>query len=344
MNEFIDVAEKDKYAYNGAVDHPMQSYEWGEFRKATGVTVERKALTISSKFSQAFSLTIHKVPKTPFTIGYLPKGTIPSEKLLQELRLIGKKYNSIFIQLEPNLTITQTNPDWEKLLAKRTLYPSFHPLFTKYTFILDIRPSEENLLKNMHSKTRYNIRVAQRHGVEVAEENTDKAFEEYLAITEETTKRQKFYAHSPQYHTIQWQVLPHAARKPYQSLSSHLLVARYQGVALTTWIVFVFKNSLYYPYGASSNKHRNLMASNLMMWETIRFGKKLGLTYFDMWGALGKNPDLLDPWYGFHHFKEGYGPVHTEFVGSYDLVLNPYLYRIYQGADKLRWSLLRLRK
>lgn len=115
-------------------------------------------------------------------------------------------------------------------------------------------------------------------------------------------------------------------------------------VTLASWILFSFHNYLYYPYGASSSQYRNVMASNLVMWEAIKFGKKMGLKYFDMWGALSQNPDPKDPWFGFHRFKQGYGATHREFVGSYDLVINPALYEIYKVVDKARWAYLKLRK
>ena len=121
-------------------------------------------------------------------------------------------------------------------------------------------------------------------------------------------------------------------------------LAKYKNQTLAAWILFVYKDTLYYPYGASSNLHRETMASNLMMWEAIKYGKSLGLKKFDMWGALSQNPDKNDPWYGFHRFKEGYGPKHIEFAGSFDLVINPILYKLYKITDKVRWVLLRLRK
>ena len=123
---------------------------------------------------------------------------------------------------------------------------------------------------------------------------------------------------------------------------AHLLKAVYQNKVLVTWILFTFNKVLYYPYGASSHKHRNTMASNLMMWEAIRFGKKEGCQTFDLWGTPGPNPKPNDPWYGFHRFKMGYHPQIIEFIGTYDLVLKPYLYQFYKLADKLRWKLLRL--
>lgn len=333
--EWIDVFDDRKNEYNEVVNHPLQSFEWGEFRIKTGVKVVRRALIKNGKIISGFSLTIHKIPKTKFTIGYLPKSDNPTKEILLELKKVGKENNCIFIQLEPNILQSQ-----KLKLETQNIKPSFHPLFTKFTFVLDLSKSEEELLKSFHPKTRYNIKVAQKHNVIVSEKNSQKAFDEYLRLTKETTTRQKFYAHTPDYHKKMWETLNQSS----EGLTAHLLTAEYDKKTLTSWVLFVFHDTLYYPYGASSTEHRNVMASNLIMWETILFGKKLGLKKFDMWGALGANPDPNDPWYGFHKFKEGYGATHTEFVGSYDLVINPVMYQFYKAADKARWLYLRLKR
>ena len=336
-----EVTSQQQKAYNKVVTHPLQSYEWGEFRIATGIKVIRRIVTENGKVIDGFSLTIHPVPKTHFTIGYLPKGTMPSKKILLELKKIGKENKCIFIQLEPNIV---NSTDAQKSMLGLGLKSSAHPLFTKYTFVLDLTPSEDTLFQKLHSKTRYNIKIAQRHGVAIAEKETPEAFATYLDLTGQTTKRQNFYAHTPAYHTTQWESLTHTATPPFSSLSSHLLLANYNKKTLAAWILFVFKDTLYYPYGASSSEHRETMSSNLIMWEAIRFGKKLGLKKFDMWGALGPDPDPTDSWFGFHRFKQGYKPDHVEFVGSFDLVLNPFLYRAYTAADKIRSLILQLKK
>jgi len=108
--------------------------------------------------------------------------------------------------------------------------------------------------------------------------------------------------------------------------------------------LFSFNGTLYYPYGASSRRHREVMASNLMMWEAIRFGKKNHCQKFDLWGTPGPHPSPSDPWYGFHRFKMGYSPQLVEFVGTYDLVLKPLPYRLYQAADILRLYYLKIKK
>ncbi len=63
-----------------------------------------------------------------------------------------------------------------------------------------------------------------------------------------------------------------------------------------------------------------------------------------MWGALSLDPDKNDPWFGFHRFKEGYGGKLVEYIGSYDYVLNPLFYRLYNVGDSIRWKILHLRK
>jgi lipid II:glycine glycyltransferase (peptidoglycan interpeptide bridge formation enzyme) len=210
------------------------------------------------------------------------------------------------------------------------------PLFTKYTSIIDLTKTEDELMKGFHPKTRYNIRLAEKHGVTVREDNSPEAFEQYLKLLLETTHRQGFYAHNEKYHRLQWQILQPAG-------ISHLLVAKYQGKILAAFLLFLFNNKLYYPYGASTRENKELMAPNLLMWEAIKFGKKNNAIEFDLWGETNPNTKESDPWYGFHHFKMGYSPKIIEFIGTYDLVINPALYKIYNLADKLLWKILRLK-
>jgi lipid II:glycine glycyltransferase (peptidoglycan interpeptide bridge formation enzyme) len=311
--------------------HPLQSLEWGKFRERTGVKVVR---------TNNLQLTIHSLPYTKYKIGYFPKGPDIDKEMLDILFEIGKKENCIFIQLEPNI-----EKEGNKKYNLKNLFSSSRPLFTRYTFILDLTKTEEELLKNMNSKTRYNTKLAEKKGVKIIEDNSDKAFEEYLRLTKETTQRQNFYAHSESYHRLMWETLkPNVNEQPDKNrLTAHLLTAIYNEETLVTWVVFILGDTLYYPYGASSSKHKEVMASNLMMWETIKFGKKLGLKNFDMWGALGTNPDNKDSWYGFHKFKEGYGARHVEFVGSFDYVLNKKLYVIYNILNNLRWAILKFK-
>lgn len=295
--------------------HPLQTRGWGEFRREWGNEI------LETEYGL---ITVHKIPLVNFKIGIFEKGPAPTKKMLSDLKKLGKEKNLIFIKLEPNQAIN------DRLIRTLTTSGAVRGkrLFTPTTFWIDLTPPEENILKSFSSKTRYNIRLAQKRGVEIVEDNSDKAFEKYLKLTFETARRQGFYAHTEKYHRLMWKHLKPAG-------TAHLLTAIYKGEVITTWIVFVWKDFLYYPYGASSDKHREVMANNLMMWEAIRFGRNLKLKTFDLWGREeGK---------GFTKFKEGYNPKVVEFIGTWDLVINKPLYYLYRIAEEVRWFILRLR-
>jgi lipid II:glycine glycyltransferase (peptidoglycan interpeptide bridge formation enzyme) len=265
---------------------------------------------------------------------------MPNEDHMAALKQLSKKYNAIYIKLEPNVKKPLDQPSADnkavQFLQKYQIEEG-RALFTRYTFELDLRPSEEELLEKQSSKTRYNVKLAIKTGVEVIEDTSEQGLEEYLKILAETTKRQGFYAHTPDYFRQLWESLK-------DSGMLHIFKAVYEKQTLVVWIVFIFNGVLYYPYGASSSMYREVMASNLMMWEVIRFGKKQGCQSFDMWGSLGPNPDPKSPWNGFHRFKKGYGGELVEFIGSYDLVNDYPMYKIYNLAEDLRWKFLRFKK
>ncbi|MBI5448960.1 peptidoglycan bridge formation glycyltransferase FemA/FemB family protein, partial [Candidatus Gottesmanbacteria bacterium] len=169
------------------------------------------------------------------------------------------------------------------------------------------------------------------------EDNSPQAFQTYLTLARETTQRQGFYAHNETYHKTMWKIMNTAG-------IAHLFTATYEGSTLSAWIIFAWQDTVYYPYGTSSREHRDAMAPNLLLWEIARWAKQKGYKKFDLWGAIGPNPDVRDPWYGFHRFKQGFNPKLVEFIGSHDLVINPLLYQLYCVADTIRWTLLRFRK
>lgn len=333
------VDPSEKTAFNAAVKHPLQTWEWGEFRAKTGVSVERYGVFDGSRMTSGMQVTFHPIPHTSFSVGYFPKGPMPDEEQLHALGELGKKKHAFYIKLEPHIgaPVGQTSAhDAIRTFLSTHNAQQGRPLFTKYTFLLDLAQSEDQLLSNMKPKTRYNIHVAEKKGVEIIEDTSDAGLEEYLKILKETTARQGFYAHNDTYFRTMWQVLNTAGM-------IHIFKAVLSGETLAVWIMFTHNGVLYYPYGASSSAHRDAMASNLMMWRVMQFGKSVGCQKFDMWGALGPDASPKDPWFGFHKFKEGYGGVLTESLGSYDLVLQPQYYKIFRLLDDLRWKYLKLK-
>ncbi len=312
-----------KTLYNKLATHVIQSWQWGEFRKSLGLALLRYGLYRDKKLKKVFQLTLHKIPFTNQYAGYLPKGPLPDKDLAEALKKIGKENNCAFIKIEPDITIANG-----QLKIDNSFHKSPKPLFTKYNFVLSLTKSEEELLKNMHSKTRYNIKVAQKYQVKVEERVDDQAFEIYLKLYFETTYRQGYHGHNEEYHKKVWQTLKDAGM-------ARLLIAYYRNQPLTAWMLLNFKDTIYYPYGGSTRNHPEVMANNLVAWEAIKLGKKLKLKKFDMWGGLGPNANPKDPWFGFHKFKQGYGGTLVEYIGTYDLVFNWPLYWAFTAIDKL---------
>lgn len=324
------LTEKDRKAYNRLAGHPVQSWEWGEFRKHTGNEVVRIGLFEKGRLAEGYLLTLHRLPCTPYKIATFLKGPAPTDRMLSTLKGFAREKGIVFIRMEPNVEIGQKNDaqrgTFEGLLASYGAVPG-RRFFTHSTFVVNLHLAEEELLARMRPKTRYNIRLGLRHGVSVVEDSSKEAFSKYLKLMEETTLRQGYFAHTAKYHLLMWEHLHKAG-------IAHLLTARYMNETLISWIVFIWHDALYYPYGASSEKNRNVMASSVMMWEAIKFGKRKKLAVFDLWGK--------EEGRGFTKFKEGFGPNSVDFLGTWDLIVNPFIYQIYKLVEKLRWFFLRL--
>lgn len=345
-----EIKENERKVYDKVVEHIMQSWAWGEFREKTGVEVLRLGEFEGKTLKRAYQLTLHPIPYLKQKIGYLPKGPMPTKAMVDGLTRIGKEKKVAFIKLEPNV---EAGKGLESRVESLGVVKAKKSLFTKYNFVLDLTKSEEEILAGMHPKTRYNIKVAQKKGVEVYESTDDHDFEIYLKLYFETTHRQKYFGHTPAYHRLAWETLRAAGlarvviaryTEPCDPKGSNQRPGTREKVPLVAWMLFSFGDTLYYPYGGSSDLHRDVMASNLVAWEAIKIGRRLKLKSFDMWGALGPNADPKDPWQGFHRFKSGYGPRHVEYIGSFDLVLNRTIYRGVSLADQARWIYLRLKR
>ncbi len=333
------IDESQRVLYNQIITHPVQSWEWGEFRQKSGHTVERIGFFQGKTLKKAYQVFFHKLPFTSFTIGYFPRGMMPDEEQLSTLTQLAKKHKAIFVKIEPNIAAKVGEPSAHaqisKFLRDHGCEPG-RPFFAKHTFFIDLSGDEDALFSRLNSKTRYNVNLAFRKGVQIVEDTSEQGMEEYISILQETTSRQGFYAHTPEYFRNIWQVMG-------KSGIIRIFHAVLDGKPLVSWVMFIINDVLYYPYGASRTIGREAMPSNLMMWEMIKFGKQNGCKFFDVWGCLGPDAKESDSFFGFHRFKKGYGGDMMEFLGTYDLVINHSLYPLYRFLETYRWKFLKLK-
>jgi lipid II:glycine glycyltransferase (peptidoglycan interpeptide bridge formation enzyme) len=322
----------DPKKVNVVATYPMQSWEWGEARKKMGIDVVRLGEFDGNRLQNIFQVTFHKIPRSPFTVGYLPRSVFPSVAVIEQLKAEAKNRRAILVKLEPNVSRDTFDKKIKNSAVMKHLRPAQHSLFPIWTQKMDLTQSEDQMLAHMKSKTRYNIRLAQKKGVVVKEMTNDEGFEIFSQLYFETTARQKYHGHTKNYHKIVFDTL--------KDSMSHIFIAFYENTPLSAYHTFVFNNVLYYPYGGSSELHKNLMASNLLMWEVIKFGKQQKCKEFDMWGSLPPDYDASTAWGGFTRFKEGFGAYFYEFCGSFDLVENSFIYSAFNTAQSFRKKFL----
>ena len=343
MKETKFLTDEYKDEFDKLVSHPIQSWVWGDFKESMGAVTERIGFFEDGKLKSGIQIIFSKIPKTNYTVGIASKTVMPEQEHIEALKEAAKKHRAVFIKVEPDVfspvqkynSLEEPIENKKKFLLKNGA-KNGKPFFEKYNFLLNIEKPEEDLLASFHSKTRYNIRLAEKKGVSIIDNSTEEGMEDYIRLMEETTKRQGFFNHNGEYFRRMFKIFPTDTLRIFEAV--------YKEEVLTAWILFKFNGKLYYPYGASGNNHRELMPNNLIMWEAIKYGKELNCSVFDLWGCLGPNPNTADSWYGFHKFKAGYNPQLVEYIGTFDFVYKPLMYKLFNFADKIRWVILKNKK
>jgi len=197
------------------------------------------------------------------------------------------------------------------------------------TVILDLAYAEEALLAAMKAKTRYNISLAAKRGVEV-EEGTLEDLPAWYSLYRETARRDRITLHSFDYYREQF-LLASRVRSP----ELKLLLARYRGELLAGIIVALHGEEAVYLYGASSDARRNLMPSYALQWEAIRLARRRGCCTYDLFG-IPPSEDPAHPMHGLYRFKTGFGGRILNRLGCYDYSYSRAGCAIYRQAEKAR--------
>ncbi len=285
----------------------LQSWNWGEFQKSTGREVKR--YETSDAVAQVIS---HPLPGG-FYGWNLYRGPILNEvRILNEIINDLKKSKGIFLHLEPNTEFRISDFGFR---ISQNRQPG-------HTLIVNLQKAENELLAEMHEKTRYNIRLAERHGITVRQ---NAPVEDFLCLMKETTARDRFSPHPESYYRDMLQSLP----------DTKLFVAYDGGEPLAAAIANFFGNTATYLHGASSNAKRNLMAPYLLHWEIIKIAKARGCLSYDFWGIAPPGA-TNHPWAGITRFKTGFGGETVAMPAALELPLRPISYNIYKLVRRLR--------
>jgi lipid II:glycine glycyltransferase (peptidoglycan interpeptide bridge formation enzyme) len=192
--------------------------------------------------------------------------------------------------------------------------------------------SEADILAAMKSKTRYNVRLAEKKGVEISRvKRTDYTvppeLHQWYDLYRITEERNRIALHSRQYYAHLFELT--------RADQCSLYLARHEEDLLAGIIVMRHGRKGWYLYGASSNVKRNLMPAYALQWAAIRDLREAGCISYDLFG-IPPFAEKGHPMFGLYQFKTGFGGriVHTP--GAWDRPLKPFLYQLYRWAETLR--------
>ena len=199
------------------------------------------------------------------------------------------------------------------------------------TVLLDLSPNEEAILAAMKAKWRYNIGLAEKHGV-VVSESGEEGVDVFYRLLSETAERDGIAIHSAGYYRALFEECGAGGEVPLQL---RLYTASHEGDALAAIVVLFRGRQATYLYGASANIKRNLMAPYALQWRAMTEAKAFGCTEYDLFGIPpNENPD--HPMAGLYRFKTGFGGTIIHRSGSWDYPYKPALYALFSGAERLR--------
>ena len=278
---------------------------------------------------------------------YVPKGpllnwsdTPTRRRVLRDLKEFAHKRSCIFIKIDPDLEVGSGIPGkaganehalgfevMDELRSSGWHFSNEQVQF-RNTVLIDLSQSEEMLLAKMKQKTRYNVNLAIRKGVNVRsgnEADIDTLFRMYA----ETSVRDGFVIRGDAYYREVWTTfMANQAKENRDVPVAEALIAEVEREPVAGVVIFRFAGKTWYLYGMSRLLHREKMPNYLLQWEAIKKAKAAGCDTYDLWGA----PDNFvetDPLWGVFRFKEGLGGMVHRYVGAWDLPLNRILYSLY---------------
>lgn len=328
-----DISEGDwnSFVVTSPRGHILQSSQWGQLKERFGWQVARVAVEDQGQWLAGAQVLFRPLPFGLKTIAYVPKGPIWAneevvETLLEALHQLCRQRRAIFLKIEPDLAEDHTLAQRFTELGFRASPQTIQP---RCTILLDLTPDYEDILARMKSKTRYNIGLAARKGVTVRE-GTVEDLPGFYRLMQLTGERDRFGIHSESYYQAAHQLFVP------QSLAK-LFLATFEDQVLAGIMAFAFGPRAWYMYGASSDEHRDLMPNHLLQWEAIKWARERGCLTYDWWGIPDEKEETLEREFlkrsnglwGVYRFKRGFGGQIVHYLGAYDYVYSPLLYRLY---------------
>lgn len=276
------------------------------------------------------------VPHGPVLDWDAPEAAERVRALRIGLRIAARRHRAIAVKLEPR--IARGSAAAELMRGLRSTPETLQVGQTRIVPLAD----DDALLAAFDKDTRYAVRRAEREGVAVTavEDGSEtRAIDDLHGLVVETQRRAGFPLPALERYRVAWRALAGAGR-------AAILEARRDGVLLASGMVVVEGARSYYLFSGSRReepgepKH---YASYALQWAMMRLARDRGVTQHDLWGVAPPGAGADHAWHGVGLFKKGFGGDEVIWAGSWDLAVDPALYRLRTAAGMLRGWLRGLR-
>lgn len=304
----------------------LQSDEWARLQVASG----HEAFPFSGVGFEGHAFRY----SLPLLGDYLsiPRGPVvdlsrlASEELRTTLSEIARSSGTHWIRIEPGSA--------DELAAFSS---AFHPMRIvsaprdanpRETFTVSLDGGPADWLVRMKPKTRYNVRLAEKHGVTVRFSRRPEDMEAFLDLITSTANRKAIAPHPRMHYRNFLTALPEEM--------CTVAIAERDGAALAAALLVFFGETAYYLHGGSGDTRRELMAPFLLHFKCMEEAKRRGMELYDFGGVrLETKQGAGDTdWDGITRFKQGFAPANKTIVfpGTYDIIVSPVRYALYRRS------------
>ncbi len=182
--------------------------------------------------------------------------------------------------------------------------------------------SSADLLAGMNQQWRRNIKLSRKAGV-LVEPGIRADLAGFHALYLETAQRDGFRPRPLSYFERMWDAL-----LADDADRIRLYLARHEGDLVAATIGIRVGGHVWYSYGASSTSKRDVRGSNAVQWQMMTDALEADADVYDLRG-ITDTVDADDPHLGLIQFKVGTGGEAVEYLGEWDLPLNPLLYQAF---------------
>ena len=315
----------------------LQTTQWARLKSNFGWQSNRAWLKQDGRLVAGAQVLVRSAALGLLKVAYVPHGPLVDWSNQEQVNVA---FNQIdfsayelgagMLKMEPLLWQSEMAPaEWEAICEREGSIPNTDTIQPPRTIVVDLRPSEEEILAAMKSKTRYNIRLAAKKEVTVRQGSAEDV-RIFNQLMHTTGQRNAFGVHEPLYYQTAFEL--------FSPNNVGLFIAEFQDTPLAAIMVFIHGTQAAYLYGASSNSERQRMPTYAVQWAAMRWAKEQGCTTYDLWGVPDEPEETLeaqfqeknDGLWGVYRFKRGFGGQVLRTVGTADRVYNKLVYRLYQ--------------